>query len=84
MTRLFIGGVLVEVQIDLNAMPVRFTWEGQVYRVQNIANHWRVDMGWWRLRICRDYFKVSTSNGLLVTLYRDLLTDCWYLQRVYD
>ena len=84
MTRLWVGGVLVEAQVGSNDLPVRFTWEGQIHPVQHIANRWRVDVGWWRLRICRDYFKLTTSTGLLVTVYHDLVTGCWYLQRMYD
>jgi hypothetical protein len=43
-----------------------------------------VDTGWWRLRVWREYFKLETDTGLLVIIYRNLLTDDWYFQRLYD
>ena len=83
MTRLWSAGLLVEVGVSEDR-PARFQWEGKFHPIQGIANHWRVDLGWWRLRIWRDYFKVYTTTGLLVILYHDLVVDEWYLQRVYD
>ncbi len=41
-------------------------------------------MDWWRVRIWREYFKLTTGTGLLVVIYRDLLSGAWYLQRLYD
>jgi hypothetical protein len=52
--------------------------------VQGIAKRWRVDVDWWRGRVWREYFKLTTHTGLLVILYRDVLTGRWYLQRLYD
>ena len=52
--------------------------------VQAVAKRWRVDQEWWQARIWREYFKLTTKTGLLVIIYRDLLTGDWYLQRLYD
>jgi hypothetical protein len=52
--------------------------------VQHVANQWRLDVGWWRFRLWRDYYKVVTATGLLVIIYHDLTSDQWGLQRVYD
>jgi hypothetical protein len=83
MTRLFASGAPIEVWLE-SAQPVRFRWQGQAHHVMSIVNCWRVDAGWWRLRVNRDYFKVYTDTGLLVELYQDRLTDSWFLQRIYD
>jgi hypothetical protein len=32
----------------------------------------------------RDYFKLTTTTGLLVIIYHDLIHDAWFLQRLYD
>jgi hypothetical protein len=82
MTRLWAGGLLVTV--PKGDKPSSFRWQGRVHTIQGVAAHWHVDVGWWRLRIWREYFKVSTTSGLLVILYHDLVTDEWYLQRVHD
>lgn len=64
--------------------PVGFAWQGQNHQVVEITRAWRVDIDWWRGRVWRAYFKLSTDTGLLVVIYRDLLSGAWYLQRLYD
>jgi hypothetical protein len=66
------------------ARPVSFGWQNQTHQVDEITREWRVDIDWWRGRIWRDYFKLSTDTGLLVIIYRDLVSGEWYLQRLYD
>ena len=41
-------------------------------------------MGWWRRRVWREYFTLTTHTGLLVLIYHDVRDDSWRLQRVYD
>lgn len=84
MTYLWPRGQVVSVQQDSLATPQNFSWQGKTHRVQAVAKRWRVDHGWWRGRIWREYFKLTTDSGLLVIIYRDLLTGQWYLQRLYD
>jgi hypothetical protein len=76
--------MLVEVWLNGLSTPARLRWEGRIHPVQVVANHWRVDLGWWRLRVWRDYYKLATTTGLLLIVYHDLVNDKWYLQRVYD
>jgi hypothetical protein len=77
-------GEPIAVVSDAAQTPRAFTWQGQAHRVQGIAKRWRVDIDWWRGRVWREYFKLTTHTGLLVVLYRDVLTGRWYLQRLYD
>jgi len=84
MTHLWLEGEWIEVRCDTPDTPGAFTWRGSTHTVQGIAKRWRVDVEWWRKRIWREYFKLYTHTGLLVVLYRDLLTGQWYLQRLYD
>ena len=84
MTRFLGGGKLVDTTANGEGIPHTFFWDGDHHPVQSIADRWRVDVEWWRWRIWREYFKVTTETGLLVTIYHDLLRDQWYLQRVYD
>jgi hypothetical protein len=67
-----------------HARPVNFAWQNQTHRVDEITREWRVDIDWWRGRVWRDYFKVSTDTGLLVIIFQDLVSGEWYLQRLYD
>jgi hypothetical protein len=64
--------------------PAGFTWQNQIHQVAEITREWRVDIDWWRVRVWRAYFKLSTNTGLLVIIYQDLLSGEWYLQRLYD
>lgn len=84
MTRLWSEGVAVKVWLNDHDMPMRFRWQGHIHPIQEIANQWRVDLGWWRLRVWRDYYKLVTTTGLLVVIYHDLVNDHWYLQRIFD
>ena len=84
MTRFWAEGQLIAVVSDEAARPNHFAWQGRTHQVGAIARMWRVDFGWWGLRVWRDYFKVTTDSGLLVVIYHDLLTGQWFLQRLYD
>ena len=74
----------LRVTTDKMGAPLRFWWQGYGYPVEEVLNRWRSDEDWWRKRVWREYFKVVTTTGLLVVLYRDLLTGKWYLQSLYD
>ncbi len=84
MTHLWNPGIAIDVGTDERAQPCQFRWQGQVHPIRGVAQHWRIDVEWWRREIGRDYFKVYTTTGLLVVIYRDLPSDSWYLQRLYD
>jgi hypothetical protein len=84
MTRLWPEGQPIEVRCTTLKTPHVLVWQGQTHPVQGIAKRWRLDLDWWRGRTWREYFKLYTQTGLLVIIYRDLLTDQWYLQRLYD
>lgn len=84
MTHLWPQGAPIRVEADAWLTPHRFEWQAESHRVQHVAKRWRVDTAWWQGRIWREYFKLVTTDGLLVILYRDLLGGGWFLQRVYD
>jgi hypothetical protein len=84
MTHLWVAGCEVDVQAAAETGPLAFTWAGRLHRVASVCNTWRVRTAWWQQEIWRDYFKVQTEDGLLCTMYHDLLTDRWHLARVYD
>ncbi len=83
MTRLWVSGVAIQARTRGDE-PVELVWNGQRHPVEGILNRWRVDVGWWRLRIWRDYYKLVTTTGLLLVIYHDGIGGGWWLQRVYD
>lgn len=83
MTHLWESGTPVNVWV-VDEQPKRLVWNETVHPVLEIVKQWRIDQGWWRLRVWRDYFTVETTTGLLLDIYHDLLKDKWYVQRWYD
>ncbi|KPV54242.1 hypothetical protein SE17_04940, partial [Kouleothrix aurantiaca] len=61
-----------------------FVWQGHHHVIADVLDRWRVDEGWWRWHVWREYFKVVTSTGLLTLIYHDVPSNTWRLQRVYD
>ena len=84
MTRLWPEGIPIAVVCNGQGRPDRFTWRGRAHAVTLVALAWRVDLEWWRARTWRAYYKLATDTGLLVVVYRDLVSGDWYLQRLYD
>lgn len=84
MTQLWVAGLPIKVWVNAEDAPQQLVWNETVHPVRAVVKHWRIDRGWWRLRIRRDYFKLETTTGLLVDVYQDLMTNRWYLQRWYD
>jgi hypothetical protein len=85
MTRLWLAGDPITVQATKeDGTLVDFRWREQDHAVEMVITRWRVDMLWWTFRVWRDYFELTTESGLLVVVYRDLIGDGWYLQRLYD
>jgi hypothetical protein len=49
-------------------------------RVRQILEIWQIDDEWWREPISRRYATLALENGQTVTVFRDLVTERWYLQ----
>jgi hypothetical protein len=84
MTYFWAMGDPIQVEVDNGWQPVRFAWRNGEHPVHAVTNRWRVDEDWWSQRIWREYFKLITTTGLLVIVFRDLVSGDWYLQRLYD
>ena len=84
MTYFWPEGQPISTETDELGTPLCFTWQGQTHPVEGVTTRWRVDEEWWRGRIWREYFRLYTTTGLLVVIFRDLLAGNWYLQRLYD
>ncbi len=84
MTWFWPRGAAVRVLVDDAGRPRAFLWRGRRHPVAAVVRRWRVDTGWWRHRVWREYVTVVTATGLLAVLYQDLRTGAWYLARVYD
>ena len=84
MTRLYRPAQPIEATIGDEGEPLAFEWRGQVHRVLHLSNRWRIHLEWWRVELWREYFQVEVQGRLTCVIYRDLLTERWYLERIYD
>ena len=91
MTYLWPTGDPIRVTLDDEGLPQRFWWRSAWHLVSAVANRWRVRTTWWSAAAWREYVKVTTTDGLLCTLYRDLEAsngaqgdDVWYFAELYD
>ena len=50
--------------------------------VEAVVDRWRIDDEWWREQaISRMYYECAVDQGLRVTVFQDLVSDKWSLQR---
>jgi protein ImuB len=64
-------------------VPVRYR-DGRWYDVVNAAGPDRVSGGQWDETYAREYFRVVTTEGALVWLFRDAARDRWFLHGWWD
>ncbi len=85
MTRLWPEGEPVQVW-GKTGEPAEFVWQGLAHRIKKAHSRWRVHTRWWEpgQLVWREYQKVTTDTGLLCLLYEDLITEGWFMARVYD
>ena len=72
----------VEVRLDSEGRPNHLRLPGRpARRIVAVSECWRVDDGWWREPVSREYHSVILDGGGRVAIYEDLLTGKWYRQR---
>jgi protein ImuB len=55
-------------------------------RVVSLAGPWRYDGEWWRgeLGFARDYYELALDDSGVYRVFRDLKSERWYLDGIYD
>jgi hypothetical protein len=81
-TRLLREHPSIEAELDASGQLIAIRVLGRREPVE-VCNRWRVEEGWWRDPIDRDYFKVAGSSWLAL-VYLDRGTGTWHLERLYD
>jgi hypothetical protein len=86
MTRLFPENTPCSVVATQDGEPVKIQILGGWHDVEFIANKWRENSSWWdkEIAVNRELYKVATTDGILCIVYRNLNTDVWCIQRIYD
>jgi len=70
----------IRVRTGAGGRPYAICLEGGEKRVGQILEIWQIDDEWWRERISRRYATLALEDGQIVTVFRDLVTERWYLQ----
>ena len=75
-------------ETEIGQQPTVFTWGERDHRITEIVQSWQVDIDWWRGRVWRAYYKVTTDSGLLadpllLELRRDVLVLLLANQRLF-
>ena len=76
------GNSIDEMALTDDLLPLGFTWLDKRHIIIAIDNNWEVNQ--WPDGIVREYYLVKSNTGLHLTLFRDVLTDNWFVQRLHD
>jgi hypothetical protein len=71
----------LRVRTGRGGRPRLLYLQSGVRKVLQIIEIWQVDDEWWRNPISRRYARLVLDDGTIVTVYRDLVSRRWYLQR---
>ena len=83
MTPFWPDGQRIEVRCE-QERPLSFHWGRGENGIRDLSEHWRVRTAWWEMEIWCNYWEVTTNTGLLAVIYQDLLSNGWYLERIYE
>lgn len=72
----------LKVQEDGNGNPIAIIHNKKRILVEGIKDCWRIDDEWWREEISRLYFQIILRDGRLLTIFRDLTNNTWFVQPV--
>jgi hypothetical protein len=84
MTRLLSKPQPLRVKTNVEGVPTSLVRKGRAERITEVHRRWRIADQWWEGEVAREYFMISTDRGLICDIYRDMITDAWYLSRIYD
>lgn len=71
--------------VSNNGPPASVRWNGSTHPVTKSHGPERIHTGWWRDdSVVRDYYRIETSRGLRLWLFRDVRRGEWFLHGVFD
>ncbi len=69
----------VTVQV-VDGQPVLLVEGSRRRRVLRIQDMWQIDDEWWREPISRRYYRLLLEDGVIRTVYHDLIRGTWFSQ----
>ncbi len=64
----------------VDGQPVFLVEGNRRRRVVRIQDMWQIDDEWWRDPISRRYYRLLLEDGVIRTVYHDLIHDAWFSQ----
>jgi hypothetical protein len=74
----------LRVTANIEGTPVTITRNGKAERVTRIYQQWRISEHLFEQENLKSYFKVRTSKGLIYDIFRDTVSNSWFLGRVCE
>ena len=74
----------IGVKTNIAGVAVSLTRKGRREKVTAIYERWRLADEWWGEEVQRDYFRVRTSTGIVLDIYRDSKSNRWYIDKIHD
>jgi protein ImuB len=75
----------IRIAVDGLGPPTAFHWQHHRHAVGRCWGPERIETGWWRGGIVRrDYYRVETTAGRRLWLFRDLVGGAWFLHGSFE
>ncbi len=77
---------LIVTLSTVQGFPVKFRGYGRSWTAHRFSEPERIETGWWRSQrtVRRDYYRVETTDGTHLWLFRDLNDGHWYLHGIFE
>jgi nucleotidyltransferase/DNA polymerase involved in DNA repair len=75
------GPRAIQTTLDADGQPLALVWDQRFHPVARVYEHWRERRRWWTQPVLRDYYRVELRDRQVKTVFRDLASDGWYLER---
>jgi hypothetical protein len=82
MTRLLDPAIAANVTVGPGGAPIAIS--GAYSGSLDPIARWKVETAWWKQAVVREYWRAVLNNNLLCELYRDVTSNEWFVDRVYD
>jgi len=73
----------LKVIANIEGTPLTINRNGKTERVTRIYQHWQVSEQLFEQEYLKNYFRIKTSKGLY-DIYRDTVSNSWFLGRVCE
>ncbi len=74
----------IRVEEDASGSPGRLWLGPNPCRVRRIIDAWRYGGEWWRNELPRDYYRIETTAGAELVIYREEGSERWVLALEVD